>query len=336
MTTATVPPLPSPALDEGWLRRAEALLAERRVLGLVGDAGAGTSGAAAALARRWPGPVVWARLLGCQDQHDVLRVIGAALDLPVRGDPAAVREQLAATPERLVVLDEADAQGLPAALEALSALAGQAVLLFTGRGPAAAIEVLRLPGGGQAPALPADPPALALAAAWLPAGLPGAAPPEGWPPEATRPQAGGFCLTRAAAEALLRQGADPRQAARVALPYLRPLLNLAQPGPLDRTPDEPEVLALRLVATWHPDPGPAAQAAAALVRVLAAAGQLGLGLDVAAAARGRGPPPLELALLDQAEADALLDYGLERESAALYARTTWTSSPNPPTRRWRP
>ncbi|HJN75240.1 MAG TPA: hypothetical protein QGF58_15030 [Myxococcota bacterium] len=123
-----------------------ALQASGAVVELVADSGVVASQLAAAAASHIDAPPVRASLAGCQDEHDVLRAIGFALDLPLPGDATAVGETLRRLGAPLVVLEDTVPEAT-VAFHTLRAMALGVRWLFTtaqplGLGSAHPVEVV--------------------------------------------------------------------------------------------------------------------------------------------------------------------------------------------------
>ncbi|MCB9744936.1 MAG: hypothetical protein H6741_29140 [Alphaproteobacteria bacterium] len=301
-----------------WLDRARALLAEEGCVVLTGPVGPGRRAALAALLRPHEGAVVCARIPGREEPEEIIRAVGEALSLPVRGDLGAIGAALGALPSPIVALDDAPPAPTAAALRNLRALAPAARFLIAAESPVADLAHLSAPKRAfEAPAL-SQLEGLGHAArdlAHLPWGLPTDAS-LGLPEALRLPTPGALTLVP---EALPRLAPlpDAEDAATRLARHAAALLPLAEGQILRAWDSEAHVLLLRFLARHHPDDGLATQAAAAGARLIAAAGQAGAARELLGAAADRAPEPLA-PLLTWAEGDILMGFGLLHEATARH------------------
>lgn len=308
----SAPWLPDPALappPPSWLDRAWARLDEEGALVVVGPASLGRRAALAALSRRLPGLAACARIPGREEPEEIIRALGEALGLPVRGDLSAIGAALSAVPDAVVLLDEAPPRPTLSALEGLRALAPGARFLLGAEeelpdlahasAPRAAFEEPELEGLTDLPAALRD-------LAHLPWGLPGATLP-GLPANLRLDTDGGLTLLPEVLPHVVRT--TPADAARRLAPFAGGLMALAEGQSPPRWDQEADVLLLRFLARHHPDLSLATRAAAAASRLIAAAGQAGAARDLLDRAAARAPER-EAPLLTWAEGDILLSVGL--------------------------
>ncbi|MCB9762872.1 MAG: tetratricopeptide repeat protein [Alphaproteobacteria bacterium] len=313
-------PPPQAPLPDAWLERAWARLqGGSGMLTVVGPPDTNVNALAAALAARHEGPVFVARLAGCQDDADVIRAIGAALDLPVRGDVGAVAARLSAE-RTLVVLADADGQGTSAALESIRALTPGARFLLTGQVALIPGEAIEVPRATPRPlSIPEPAPPLALALAHLPGGVPQPTEDPGLPPDWLLPVPGRLILRRAVAQRLLRdREPEPDEAATLLEPFARELLASGVTRARLRRPAEEDLRLLRFLAWHHPASETAVHAACAAARLLAEARQPSVARETIARARQRRLTTRDQAMLDWADGDILLSFGLVPDATRLH------------------
>lgn len=296
--TDGLPLTPTELPDSSWIDAAWARVQSCGVLAITGAALSDASGAAQAVAGRAGRPVLRVRLWGAQDEADILRALGEALELAVCGDFSAIAAALARASDTLLLLEDADLPELPQVLDALSGAGGRACTLLTCRVAPPGIEAMVLPDSARNPEpLPSDRRSWALA--WAPTGLPAA----GGPPSQR------VALSRGVAEALHGRITAP-EAATLLAREVPGLLAVARGAPAPELSPFADGVLLRFLAREHPEPDLAAAAAAAGARLLAAAGQLPLARELLSAAAQREISTEGEALIRWSEGDILLAYGL--------------------------
>ncbi len=305
-----------------WVDEARRRLHTARVpVTLVGQPGSGRTLAAAAVVARHSGPVLGARLTGCVSAADTVRAVGDALAVAQPGETARVGLALAQLGEVLVVLDDADSAEAAEAVETLSALAPRAWFLATATRPLNdAASLAPPPAFAPPPPDPADLAALPSSVEWL-AHLPAGAPVDQIDAlsESVRARIHPrrVALQPRVAVALRQQRpCSPELAARRCAHLGTRFLPLATGGEVRGAIAHEDVLLLRFLGQFLPDPVDASLNTVAAARLLARTGQPEEGLSMLAAFRDRVRRLglREEALLLWAEGDVLLGAGLEGEA----------------------